>query len=167
MAAVISENAGEWIRSMHTDKQALAAVSLTSLCMTSWWRWDLWRQMNFSLRDNKVVDGIENRTNGVEKLHLSFVSLPKWRGVCFSKWRDGTLDEGRRFAHRCLESVTTHYSHSHQTSIRSNLAHQCTWNTCIQNQRLQEVPVYYKKLRVDLLTFLREHQKSFLTFLFF
>lgn len=33
--------------------------------------------MNFSLRDDKVVNRIENRSNGVEKMHLSSVSLLK------------------------------------------------------------------------------------------
>lgn len=50
--------------------------------MTSWCRWDLWRQMNFSLRDDKVVNRIEHGTNGPEKVHLSSVSKPKSDGEC-------------------------------------------------------------------------------------
>ncbi len=65
-------------------RPALAVPSLTSHRMTSWWRWDLWRQMNFSLRDDKVVNRIENRSNGVEKLHLSSVSSLKSDGECVS-----------------------------------------------------------------------------------
>lgn len=40
--------------------------------------------MNFSLRDDKVVNRIENWSNGVEKLHLSSVSLLKSHGECVS-----------------------------------------------------------------------------------
>lgn len=62
----------------------LNGLSLTSHCMTSWWRWDLWRQMNFSLRDNKVVNRIEKRSNGVETLHLSSASELKSVGESVS-----------------------------------------------------------------------------------
>lgn len=66
------------------SRPALAVLSLTSHCMTSWWRWDLWRQMNFSLRDNKVVNRIENQSNGLEKLHLSSISMVKSDRECVS-----------------------------------------------------------------------------------
>lgn len=38
--------------------------------------------MNFSLRDDKVVNRIEKWSSGLEKLHLSSVSLLKSDGAC-------------------------------------------------------------------------------------
>ena len=113
----------------HAGDQRSAVLSLTSHRTTSWWRWDLWRQMNFSLRDDKVVNRIENRSNGVEKLHLSSVSLLESDTVCvcescvcLRKWRDEMLVKGNRLAHGCFPPTTSHYFHLRQTNALSTLA---------------------------------------------
>ena len=116
----------------HAGDQRSAVLSLTSHRTTSWWRWDLWRQMNFSLRDDKVVNRIENRSNGVEKLHLSSVSLLESDTVCvcescvscvcLRKWWDEMLVKGNRLAHGCFPPTTSHYFHLRQTNALSTLA---------------------------------------------
>lgn len=75
--------------------------------------------MNFSLRDDKVVNRIEKRSNGLEKLHLSSVSLLKSDRacVCVSVSVSGKEEmpvKGNILAHGCFPPMTSHYSHLRQ-----------------------------------------------------
>lgn len=75
--------------------------------------------MNFSLRDDKVVNRIEKRSNGLEKLHLSSVSLLKSDRacVCASVSVSGKEEmpvKGNILAHGCFPPMTSHYSHLRQ-----------------------------------------------------
>lgn len=115
-------------------RPAFKVLSLTSHCMTSWWRWDLWRQMNFSLRDDKVVNRIENWSNGVEKLHLSSVSLLKSHGVCvlvskemkcLSRLTDLRMDAFHQWLAITLTSVKQIlYSTWHPSALRRQSNHE-------------------------------------------
>lgn len=61
--------------------------------------------MNFSLRDNQVVNRIEKRSNGLEKLHSSSVSLLQCECVllcvcvCLSKWKRRNACQGQHALH--------------------------------------------------------------------
>lgn len=107
---------------------AFAVLSLTSHCMTSWWRWDLWRQMNFSLRDDKVVNRIENEANGLEKkgaFVLRLRSRNQTGGVWLGKVkrrsaRQGETDLHSDAFHEWLAITLTSVKYFIQAGIRQS-----------------------------------------------